>query len=77
VNSTTLLKSASIVAGLMLWHVISEYIVRDTSMIVSPLTVVRTGHEMLFINGELYPHLFASSWIFFMASCWPSWLASP
>jgi NitT/TauT family transport system permease protein len=65
VNSTTLLKSASIVAGLMLWHVISEYIVRDTSMIVSPLTVVRTGHEMLFINGELYPHLFASSWIFF------------
>jgi NitT/TauT family transport system permease protein len=65
VNSTTLLKTASILAGLVLWHVVSEYVVRDTSMIVSPLTVVRTGYDMLFVTGELYPHLFASSWIFF------------
>jgi NitT/TauT family transport system permease protein len=65
VSSTTFSKAASIIAGLVLWHVISEYIVRDTSMIVSPLAVLRTGYEMLFVNGELYPHLFASSWIFF------------
>jgi len=32
---------------------------------VSPIVVVATGYEMLFVNGELYPHLFASSWIFF------------
>jgi ABC-type nitrate/sulfonate/bicarbonate transport system permease component len=27
--------------------------------------VMRASYEMLFVTGELYPHLFASSWIFF------------
>jgi NitT/TauT family transport system permease protein len=65
VNATTLLKAGSIAAGLVLWHVISEYIIRDSTIIVSPVAVLRTGYEMLFVTGELYPHLFASSWIFF------------
>jgi ABC-type nitrate/sulfonate/bicarbonate transport system permease component len=64
VNSTIVLKTSSILAGLVLWHVVSEYVVHDSSMIVSPFAVLRTGYDMLFVSGELYPHLFASSWIF-------------
>lgn len=64
-NATALLKAGSIIAGLVLWHVISDVVIRDATLIVSPLAVLRTGYEMLFVTGELYPHLFASSWIFF------------
>ena len=63
--SSTSLKVGSIVAGLVAWHVISNVIIQDSSLIVSPLTVLHTGYDMLFVTGELYPHLFASSWIFF------------
>jgi NitT/TauT family transport system permease protein len=65
VNATIVVKTGSIAAGLLLWHVISEYVIRDASIIVSPLAVLLAGYEMLFVTGELYPHLFASSWIFF------------
>src|SRR6185369_5410071 len=59
------LKVASILAGLTLWHVLAVYVVNDTTFLVSPMVVVRTAYDMLFVTGELYPHLFASSWIFF------------
>jgi len=62
---SNLLKLASIVAGLALWHVIAAYIVNDPTFLVSPIVVLRTGYDMLFVTGELYPHVFASSWIFF------------
>jgi ABC-type nitrate/sulfonate/bicarbonate transport system permease component len=62
--SSTITKAMSIIAGLILWHIVAAVIVRDTSIIVSPLAVLRTGYEMLFVTGELYPHLFASSRIF-------------
>ncbi len=62
--STTMIKASSIAAGLITWHVVANAIIQDTSIIVSPLTVVWTGYDMLFVSGELYPHLFASSWIF-------------
>jgi NitT/TauT family transport system permease protein len=62
---SNLLKAGSLIAGLLLWHVLAEYVVMDTALLVSPVTVVEKAYEMLFINGELYPHLFASSWIFF------------
>ncbi|HVO95959.1 MAG TPA: ABC transporter permease [Terriglobales bacterium] len=62
---SNLLKGVSIGAGLLLWHVLSEYVIQDPTFLVSPLVVVRTAYEMLFVTGELYPHLFASSWIFF------------
>ena len=39
--------------------------INDTTLLVSPLVVVTNAYEMLFVTGELYPHLFASSWIFF------------
>jgi ABC-type nitrate/sulfonate/bicarbonate transport system permease component len=60
-----LLKTASIIAGLLLWHVLAVYVVNDPTFLVSPTVVVDTAYDMLFVSGELYPHLFASSWIFF------------
>ena len=59
------LKAASILAGLLLWHVLAVYVVNDATFLVSPAVVMRTAYDMLFVTGELYPHLFASSWIFF------------
>jgi NitT/TauT family transport system permease protein len=59
------LKVASVAAGLMLWHFLANVVVNDTTLLVSPVVVVTTAYEMLFVTGELYPHLFASSWIFF------------
>jgi NitT/TauT family transport system permease protein len=61
----SLLKIASVAAGLLLWHVLAVYVINDTTLLVSPMVVVRTAYDMLFVTGELYPHLFASSWIFF------------
>jgi ABC-type nitrate/sulfonate/bicarbonate transport system permease component len=66
--NSVLLKIGSIVAGLALWHILSDYILEDPTFLVSPVVVVRASYEMLFVTGELYPHLFASSWIFFMVS---------
>ena len=63
--STNLLKIASVAFGLLLWHVLAVYVINDTALLVSPTVVVKTAYEMLFVTGELYPHLFASSWIFF------------
>ncbi len=63
--SSSMIKVGSILAGLVAWHVISDVIIQDTSLIVSPITVLRTGYDMTFVTGELYPHLIASSWIFF------------
>ena len=62
---SNLLKIGSIMAGLALWHILSDYILKDPTFLVSPVVVVRASYEMLFVTGELYPHLFASSWIFF------------
>ncbi len=61
---SNLLKAASIGCGLVLWHIVSEYVVKDPTFLVSPLVVARTAYDMLFVTGELYPHLFASSEIF-------------
>jgi NitT/TauT family transport system permease protein len=63
--SPHILKASSIIVGLVMWQIISDVLIRDTSVIVSPLAVIQTGYQMLFVTGELYPHLFASSWIFF------------
>lgn len=60
-----LLKVTSIFTGLALWHVLAVYVVNDPTFLVSPIVVVYTSYDMLFVTGELYPHLFASSWIFF------------
>lgn len=62
---STALKVGSVVAGLVLWHFLANVVVNDTTLLVSPVVVVATAYEMLFVTGELYPHLFASSWIFF------------
>ena len=62
---TNALKVASILAGLAVWHFLAVYVVNDSTFLVSPTVVVRTAYDMLFVTGELYPHLFASSWIFF------------
>jgi NitT/TauT family transport system permease protein len=58
-----ILRFGSICAGLVLWHVIAVK-VDDTAFLVSPLVVLQKGYEMLFQTGELYPHLYASLWIF-------------
>lgn len=63
--NSTILRVGSVLAGLVFWHFIATTVINDTTFLVSPIVVVTTGYEMLFVNGELYPHLFASSWIFF------------
>ena len=62
---SSVLKVGSILAGLIAWQFLSDVVIQDSSLIVSPITVARTGYDMLFVTGELYPHLFASSRIFF------------
>lgn len=59
------LRVVSVLAGLLTWHFLAISVINDTTFLVSPTVVASTAYEMLFINGELYPHLFASSWIFF------------
>jgi ABC-type nitrate/sulfonate/bicarbonate transport system permease component len=61
---TGLLKVLSILTGLAVWHVTAVRL-NDPTFLVSPLVVVGKAYEMLFVTAELYPHLYASSWIFF------------
>jgi len=63
-NSRVVNKVLSIISGLLLWHVLATVVVADDAFLVSPVTVVAKAYEMLFVTGELYPHLFASSWVF-------------
>jgi NitT/TauT family transport system permease protein len=58
------LKLISVLAGLVLWHVLATRVLNDPGLLVSPLVVVAKGYEMLFVTRELYPHLSASGWIF-------------
>ena len=60
-----LLRIGSVIAGLFTWHYIANVVINDTGILVSPLVVVTKAYEMLVTTGELYPHLFASSQIFF------------
>ena len=59
------LRLGSIVAGLFIWHFVANVVINDTAILVSPLVVLRKAYEMLVTTGELYPHLFSSSQIFF------------
>jgi NitT/TauT family transport system permease protein len=63
-SASTVLKAISILTGLVLWHVLATSVINDTSLLVSPLVVVLKGYDMLFVTADLYPHLYASSWIF-------------
>lgn len=63
-NSRAVHKVLSILVGLALWHFLATLVIRDSAFLVSPLAVVAKGYEMLFVTGELYPHLIASSTIF-------------
>ena len=63
--SSTILRVGSVLTGLTLWHFIATTVINDTTFLVSPIVVVEAAYEMFFVNGEIYPHLFASSWIFF------------
>lgn len=58
------LKPISVLTGLVLWHILATRIVNDTTLLVSPLVVVAKGYDMLFVTADLYPHIYASSWIF-------------
>lgn len=59
------LKLISIFGGLVLWHILATWVINDSALLVSPLVVIAKGYEMLFVTADLYPHLYASSWIFF------------
>lgn len=63
--NSTILRVGSVLAGLVMWHFIATMVINDTTFLVSPIVVVAAAYEMFFVNGEIYPHLFASSWIFF------------
>ena len=67
--NANLIKIGSIAVGLLLWHALAAYAIKDPSLLVSPIVVAQTAYEMLFVTGELYPHLWASSWIFFYGLC--------
>ena len=63
-NSRVVHKTLSIVAGLFLWQFLATVVIADPTFLVSPVEVVAKGYEMLFVTGELYPHIWASSTIF-------------
>ena len=63
--TSTFLKAGSIIGGLVLWHVLATVVVKDPTLLVSPVVVAVTAYQMLFVTKDLYPHVFASSWIFF------------
>lgn len=60
-----MLRLISIVGGLAFWHFLAAWVIADSVLLVSPLVVIAKGYEMLFVTADLYPHLFASWWIFF------------
>jgi NitT/TauT family transport system permease protein len=60
-----LLRLGSVLAGLLAWHYAAEAVIKDSSILVSPLVVLSKAYEMTVATGELYPHLFASAMIFF------------
>ena len=60
-----LLRLGSVLTGLLGWHYLAEAVINDSGILVSPLVVVSKAYEMMITTGELYPHLFASSIIFF------------
>lgn len=47
----------SVFMGLALWQVVAVAIVRDPSILVSPLVVLAQGYKMIFVTGEILPHL--------------------
>lgn len=57
-------KLLSIFSGLLLWHFLAVSVINDSAFLVSPLVALAKGYEMLFVTAELYPHVYASSWIF-------------
>lgn len=63
--TTNLLRFGSIAFGLAAWHYVSEVVIKDTAVLVSPWEVLTKAYEMFFVTAELYSHLFASSRIFF------------
>lgn len=63
--TATLLRVSSVAGGLLIWHFVANVVINDTAILVSPLIVVTKAYEMLVTTGELYPHLSASSQIFF------------
>ncbi len=60
-----LLRACSVVIGLLAWQYVADAVIADSAILVSPTVVVVKAYEMLVTTGELYPHLFASSQIFF------------
>ena len=60
-----LLRLGSVLTGLVGWHYLAVLVIKDSGILVSPLEVVSKAYEMMIATGELYPHLFASSIIFF------------
>ena len=62
--ASAMLKPVSILGGLVLWHALATHVVNDATLLVSPLVVIAKAYEMLFVTADLYPHLYASSWIF-------------
>jgi NitT/TauT family transport system permease protein len=61
---STFLKTGSVIAGLVLWQILADVVVKDTTLLVSPVVVAVTAYQMLFVTRDLYPHIFASSSIF-------------
>lgn len=53
-------RTFSILLGLVLWQGAAAWIIRDPSILVSPLVVLRQGYEFLFVTGELLPHVLVS-----------------
>ncbi len=60
-----ILKLISIFGGGVLWHILATRVINDSALLVSPLVVIEKGYEMLFVTADLYPHIYASSSIFF------------
>ena len=64
-TARTILRLSSVLAGLLGWQYLAVVVVKDGGVLASPLEVLAKAYEMTVVTGELYPHLLASSIIFF------------
>lgn len=59
--NATVLRVSSVLAGLLAWQYLAVVVVKDGSVLASPLEVLDKAYEMAIVTGELYPHVLASS----------------
>src|SRR6266511_2407192 len=70
--SANVLKVASVVAGLTLWHLVSVYVINDSALLVSPVVVVKPLTKCFSSQASFIRICLPARGFFFTALCWPA-----